>query len=227
MSASSVASAMASPPPLRACPRATAHAANLRALRTAVAGYTVLSVVFQVRCFERSGHYVAGGDRSVHTAVVDALVAVLAQQQASYCCRLLGTAYPAAVHAPYRATFATCEEHFGSFRHRFFHTILSSYVGSEEAAWFLEVRKPSLSGDFSLEACAVTAAFGTAFAPVSVCILELTRPSLSAPPEQRTAPLIQVALAGGRGTQAYQQAVEAGVEVPSMPAPDPSGNNGR
>ncbi|CAB1106706.1 unnamed protein product [Ectocarpus sp. CCAP 1310/34] len=47
--ASSVASAMATPPPVRACPRAAAHAANLRALRTAVAGYTVLSVVFQVR----------------------------------------------------------------------------------------------------------------------------------------------------------------------------------
>ncbi|CAM9883868.1 unnamed protein product [Scytosiphon promiscuus] len=46
--ASSVASAMANAPPLRACPRAAAHAANLRALRTAVAGYTVLSVVFQV-----------------------------------------------------------------------------------------------------------------------------------------------------------------------------------
>ncbi|CAM9496386.1 unnamed protein product [Ectocarpus sp. 4 AP-2014] len=46
--ASSVASAMATPPPVRACPRAAAHAANLRALRTAVAGYTVLSVVFQV-----------------------------------------------------------------------------------------------------------------------------------------------------------------------------------
>eukprot|EP00752_Nemacystus_decipiens_P010672 g9503.t1 len=46
--AASVASAMASAPPLRACPRATAHAANLRALRTAVAGYTVLSIVFQV-----------------------------------------------------------------------------------------------------------------------------------------------------------------------------------
>lgn len=49
MPASSVASAMASAPPLRACPRAAAHAANLRALRTAVAGYTVLSIVFQVR----------------------------------------------------------------------------------------------------------------------------------------------------------------------------------
>ncbi|CAM9162490.1 unnamed protein product, partial [Hapterophycus canaliculatus] len=46
--ASSVASAMANAPPLRTCPRAAAHAANLRALRTAVAGYTVLSVVFQV-----------------------------------------------------------------------------------------------------------------------------------------------------------------------------------
>lgn len=49
MPAASVASAMASAPPLRACPRAAAHAANLRALRTAVAGYTVLSIVFQVR----------------------------------------------------------------------------------------------------------------------------------------------------------------------------------
>lgn len=47
--ASSVAAAMASPPPLRTCTRAAAHAANLRALRTAVAGYTVLSIVFQVR----------------------------------------------------------------------------------------------------------------------------------------------------------------------------------
>jgi len=53
--ASSVASAMASAPPLRACPRAAAHAANLRALRTAVAGYTVLSIVFQVRCAVQSG----------------------------------------------------------------------------------------------------------------------------------------------------------------------------
>eukprot|EP00903_Cladosiphon_okamuranus_P010723 g10135.t1 len=46
--AANVASAMASAPPLRACPRAAAHAANLRALRTAVAGYTVLSIVYQV-----------------------------------------------------------------------------------------------------------------------------------------------------------------------------------
>ena len=46
---SSVASTMATPPPLRSCPRAAAHATNLRALRTAVAGCTVLSILFQVR----------------------------------------------------------------------------------------------------------------------------------------------------------------------------------
>ncbi|CAM9794679.1 unnamed protein product, partial [Laminaria digitata] len=45
---SSVASTMATPPPLRSCPRAAAHATNLRALRTAVAGCTVLSILFQI-----------------------------------------------------------------------------------------------------------------------------------------------------------------------------------
>lgn len=38
---------------------------------------------------------------------------------------------------------------------------------------------------------------------------------------------LQVALAGGRGTEAYQQAVMEGCEVPSMSSSDFSGSNGR
>ena len=48
MSPVSVASSMASAPPLRSCLRAAAQATNLRALRTAVAGCSVISIIFQV-----------------------------------------------------------------------------------------------------------------------------------------------------------------------------------
>lgn len=49
MPATNVASAMVNGPPVRTCPRAVAHACNLRALRTLVAGCTVIRIALQVQ----------------------------------------------------------------------------------------------------------------------------------------------------------------------------------